>query len=70
MSQKTLQLTQHLYEFVHHKRDLVLEHDEYHEADIDYIKGADQLVRNRITYIPLLECDIGGERLGWWRCIK
>lgn len=55
MSQIMMQLTQHLDEFVHYKWDLVLEHDEYHEAEVDYIKGADQLVRNSITYIPLLE---------------
>lgn len=65
-----MQLTQHLDEFVHYKRDLLLEDHEYHEADVDNIKGANQLIRNRITYIPLLECDTGWESLGWWRCIK
>ena len=53
-----MKLTQHLHEFVYNKRDL-LEYNEYHEADVDDIEGADQLVRNRITNIPLLECDIG-----------
>lgn len=70
ISQVLLQITQHLDEFVHYERDLLLEHDEYHEADIDDIKGVDQPVRNRITYTPLLECDIGRKSLGWWRCIK
>lgn len=70
MSQGMSPLTQHLDEFVHYKRDLLHEYDKYHEADVDNIKGADQLVRNGITYIPLLECDTGREGLGWWRCIK
>lgn len=70
MSQVMIQLTQHLHEFVYYKRDLLLEHNEYHEADVDNIKGADQLVRNRITNIPLLKCDIGRECLQWWRCIE
>lgn len=70
MGQVMMKLTQHLHEFVYYKRDLLLEHDEYDEADVDNIEGADQLVRNRFTDIPLLECDIGRERLGWWRCIK
>lgn len=70
MSQRRVQLTQHLHEFVYYKRDLLLEHDEYHEANIDDIKSTDQLVRNRITDIPLLECDIGRERLQWWSCIE
>lgn len=65
-----IQLTQHLHEFVYYKRDLLLEHNEYHEADVDNIKGADQLVRNRITNIPLLECDIARECLRWWHCIE
>lgn len=65
-----MKLTQHLDEFVHYKWDLVFEHDEYHEADVDNIEGADKLVRNRITYIPLLECDAGRESLGRWCCIK
>lgn len=70
MGQVMMKLTQHLHEFVHYKRDLLLEHDEYHEANIDDIKSADQLVGDRIAYIPLLECDISRECLGWWRCIK
>lgn len=70
MSQVMLQLTQHMDEFVHYNRDLILEHDEDHKTDIDNIKGADQLVGNRITYIPFLECDAGRESLGRWRCIK
>lgn len=41
MSQEMIQLTQHLDEFVHYKRDLLLEHDKYHETDVDNIKGAD-----------------------------
>lgn len=70
MRQVTILLTEHLDEFLHDKRDLLLKHDEYHEANVDNIKGADQLVRDSITYIPLLECDIGRESLGRWRCIK
>lgn len=65
-----MQLTQHLDKFVHYNRDLLLEHDKYHEADVDDVKGADQLIRNGITHIPLLECDTIRKSLGRWCCIK
>lgn len=68
--QVIMQLTQHLDEFIHYKRDLVLEHDKYHEADVDDVKGANQLRRNWITYIPLLECDAIRKSLRRRRCIK
>lgn len=64
------QLTQHLDELVHRVRDLLLAHDEDHEADVDDIKGANQLLGNRVIYIPLLERDTGREGLGWRGCIK
>lgn len=70
MSQVKMQLTQHLDEFVHYKRDLLLEHDKYHEADVDDVKGANQLVRNRITHIPFLEADTIRKGLGRRCCIK
>lgn len=70
MSHVKVQLTQHLDEFVHYKRDLLLQHNKYHEADVNDVKGADKLVRNRITHIPFLEGDTIRKGLGRWCCIK
>lgn len=70
MSQVMMQLTQHMDKFVHYNRDLLLEYDKYHEADVDDVKGAKQLRRNRITYIPLLECDAIRKSLRRRRCVK
>ena len=70
MRQVIIRLTKHLNQLVHCGRNLLPQQNKQHEADIDDIESTDQLIRNRLTYIPLLECDVRGQCLGRWRCIK
>jgi hypothetical protein len=42
-------LTQHLHELIHNDGDFVLEHDKNHEADIDDVKRADQVLRDWVA---------------------
>lgn len=64
------QLTEHQDQLVYYSRDLLPQRNKYHEADVNDIEGTDQLIGNRIAYVPLLECDVGRQYLGWWCCIK
>lgn len=70
MRQGRNQLTEHLDQLVHCSSDILYSHNKYHEADVNDIEGTDKLLGNRVTYIPLLECDVGRECLGRWRCIE
>jgi hypothetical protein len=63
-------LTEHLHELVYDDGNFVFEHDENHEADIDDVKGTDQVLGDCIAQIPFLKCNAGRKCLGRWRGIK